>query len=80
MHKQSGTGGKKSCNMYCMCFTFIPTVSGYCNKEGRNDVLHYSPEQILHAAMKMRMYCHAVVQSKVLLQINILFPSAGLGE
>lgn len=46
----------------------------------KNHVLHYPPEQILHAAMKMLMYCHPVVQSKVLLQINILFPSAGLCE
>lgn len=77
MHKQTG-GGKQVA--ICMCFTFIPTVSGYCNKEEKNCVLHYSPEQILHAAMKMLTYCHAVVQSKVLLQINILFPNAGLGE
>lgn len=43
-------------------------------------IIHYSPELIMHAVMKMLTYCHPVVPSKVLLQINILFPSAGLCE
>lgn len=50
------------------------------NRESENDVLYYSLEMILQAAMNVQKNCHPVVQSKVLLQINILFPSVGLGE
>lgn len=62
--------------MFYIHIIFLVIVA---RREGRGGgrVIHYSPEQIMHAVMKMQTYCHPVVQSKVLLQINILFPSAG---